>query len=99
MKIASSLIAVSLLLAGCSGTRYCEREQPHDDVAVSPPIQPVDGIAPPQSPSALVIPEVAEGGAAFAEVTTDPQNPERTRVRCLDMPPGLPALPEDNGDA
>lgn len=99
MKTASILIAVSLLLAGCSGTRYCEREQPHDDVAVSPPIQPVDGIAPPQSPSALVIPEVAEGGASFAEEIPDPQNPERTRVRCLDMPPALPALPDESGDA
>jgi uncharacterized lipoprotein len=82
---------MALLLAACSATRHCERAQPYQSAETLPPLEPVDGIEPPRSASALRIPPPPPTAVPFAMKEPDPERPDRMVTRCLDVPPRLPA--------
>ncbi|WP_152551619.1 hypothetical protein [Polycyclovorans algicola] len=94
MKTACSVTFLALLATGCSTTRHCEREQPYQAAEMAETVNSVDGISPPSSPSALRIPEVAAAEESYAFEEPDPANPDKTRVRCLDVPPDMPKQPD-----
>lgn len=95
IKTVLSVATLALLTVGCSSTRHCEREFPYQAAESAKPIEAVDGIAPPTSPAALRIPDVAsENTQPYRIEEPDPDQPETKRVRCLDVPPPLPAQPD-----
>lgn len=92
MKTTWSLLALAVLVAGCSSNRHCEGEFPYQRATSTGALQPVDGIAPPSSSAALVVPDVDGANAEpFAATEPDPDRPGKSSVRCLDIPPALPA--------
>ncbi len=92
MKTPWSLLALAVLVAGCSSNRHCEGEFPYQRAVSTGELQPVDGVTPPTSAAALVIPEVqGDNAQPYASEEPDPEKPGKTRVRCLDVPPSLPA--------
>lgn len=76
-------------LGACSSARHCEREQPYQRAETVAPMAPIDGVAPPMSPSALRIPDAPASATPFAIQEADPDRPDRQRVRCLDVPPPI----------
>lgn len=91
MKTPWTLLALAVLVAGCSSNRHCEGEFPYQRATSTGELRPVNGIQPPTSLAALVIPEVNRADApAYATEEPDPDKPGRTSVRCLDVPPALP---------
>lgn len=89
-------------LSACSSTRHCERATAYQEAETVAPLQPVDGIQPPSSPSALRIPPPPAEIVPFALREEDPDKPGRTRVRCLDLPPAIApqhlVIPEEGGE-
>ena len=93
IKTALGISVLSLMATGCSTTRHCERELPYQSAEMANIVTSVDGISPPSSPSALRIPELSGEPQAYALEVAEPGEDGETRVRCLDMPPAMPAVP------
>lgn len=74
-----------VLLAACSSTHHCVKEQDYQKAKTVAPIQSVDPLKIPESPSALRVPPAAPGAARFGEKVHDKGGDEKWR--CLDIPP------------
>jgi len=84
-----------LLLSACGGvSRHCVGELDYQTAQTLPPPGQVDNLTVPESPSALRIPPPPQDPVPFAREVADPENPAKTRVDCLDIPPPLVAQPE-----
>lgn len=84
------ILSLALILSACGANRHCERAQPYQTAETLPALEPVEGIEPPRSASALRIPPPPPTAVPFAVKTEDPERPGRTVTRCLDVPPALP---------
>lgn len=93
IKTALGISVLSLMATGCSTTRHCERELPYQSAEMANIVTSVDGISPPSSPSALRIPELSGEPQDYALEVAEPGEDGETRVRCLDVPPAMPAVP------
>jgi uncharacterized lipoprotein len=84
-----SLAGAVALLAGCGASRYCSGVQPYQTAVDLPPLATVEGLGVPESQAALRVPAGPTEGPGYAETYEDQRG--RERIRCLDMPPPLPA--------
>ncbi len=95
IKTVLSVATLAFLTVGCASSRHCEREFPYQTAESAKTIDPVDGVAPPTSPAALRIPELSSDNTLPYRIEEpDPDQPETSRVRCLDVPPALPPQPD-----
>lgn len=94
MKSAFAGIAV-LLLTGCASGGHCLGEFEYQKAHQLPAAPAVEGIKPADTSSALRIPPAQPQQASYAETYADPENPDKQKVRCLDVPPRMaePATP------
>ena len=95
-------IAAVALLAACSANRHCVGDFPYQRAATLTPPTQVEGLAMPESVSALRIPPPPAESVPYAREVPDPRNPGSTHVQCLDVPPRLveePAVPTDEAAA
>jgi hypothetical protein len=85
----SALLAVTLL-AACGSKSYCLRDQKYDHTASIPAITGGDGLAVPNSPTALRVPPQPADvpDVPFGAKGVDARG--RTQYACLDEPPPLP---------
>jgi hypothetical protein len=88
MKILPSLLLL-ILLAGCATGGHCVGEFDYQKAENLPPAKPVAGLRQSDSGAALRIPPEPAQKVAYAEYYPDPENPEKQKVRCLDVPPRL----------
>ena len=66
MKFVAGLFGLStLLLTGCASNSYCLGKQDYQSAADLQPLQPVDGLKLPSSPTALKIPPPAAKPVPF----------------------------------
>lgn len=84
---AAALLA--LALSACAGNRYCLSEQEYQKAENLQPIQPVEGLALPESASALRIPPPPAEVVPFGT-----RNAEGDGV-CLDRPPPLKSTDQE----
>lgn len=73
------------LLAACSATPACLREQPYQSAEAFPPLRAPAGMAVPEPDPNLEVPEVEDG-----PVSAFPAEGSDGSRRCLSMPPSLP---------
>ncbi|MGQ0586201.1 MAG: hypothetical protein ACT4PK_03245 [Gammaproteobacteria bacterium] len=82
-----------LALAGCASVSQCSGTQAYRDATSVPVVQSTESLKLKDSPSALKIPPAPATAVPYGEVYVDEDGDER--VRCLDIPPVMPApLPE-----
>ncbi|GEM_PF-4784207 len=74
------LVAGAMLIVGCSGKKYCEREQVYEQVENSPALRAPAGLSVPEPDPSYTIPEVSVNARAAA------LNADRP---CLEIPPRL----------
>jgi uncharacterized lipoprotein len=90
MKVLLPSVAAALLLAGCGGmSRHCVGEFEYQRAETLPPPAPVEGLTMPDSVAALRIPPPPAESVPYAREYPDPENPNKTRVDCLDVPPRI----------
>lgn len=88
MKFVAALFGIStLVLTGCASNRYCLGEQDYQNAENLQPLQPVEGLKLPTSPTALKIPPPAAKPVAFGVA-----NAKGDGV-CLDKPPPMAQPP------
>lgn len=83
-------LAAVALLSACASGGHCVGEFDYQKAASLPPATAVQGLAVPESASALRIPPPAAKPVPYAEFYPDPEDPEDRKVRCLDVPQALP---------
>ncbi|MES0873357.1 hypothetical protein [Sinimarinibacterium thermocellulolyticum] len=93
MNARIGLAAVAVALAACGSNRHCIGDFPYQRAATLAPPAPVEGLRTPTSVSAMVIPPPPAESVPFAREVADPDDPGRTRVQCLDIPPPLIETP------
>lgn len=87
---ASVLLAIALMLGGCGGaSRHCVGEFEYQRAETLPPPTQVEGLTMPDSVAALRIPPPPAESVPYAREYPDPENPKKTRVDCLDVPPRI----------
>jgi hypothetical protein len=90
-----AVVGVALLLAGCGGvSRHCVGEFEYQRAETLPAPASVEGLTMPESVAALRIPPPPAEPVPFAREYPDPDNPAKTRVDCLDVPPRINLAPE-----
>lgn len=92
---ALSMLSATVLLSACGGvTRHCVGEFEYQKAQTLPAPGKVEGLALPDSASALQIPPPPENPVPYAREVADPANPGAMRTECLDVPPALTIKPE-----
>ena len=86
-----SVLLVLAGLSGCATSSYCTDELEYQEAKSVPPITGAEGLALPDSPSALRIPPPPESPVAFGEIYKDAEGDER--AHCLDTPPPISLPP------
>jgi len=89
LVIRSAVLLATLALGACAANSYCKGEQSYEKAPSVPPLKPVEGLALPDSPSALKVPPPPANPVAYGETVKDADGDEV--VRCLDKPPDMPA--------
>lgn len=87
MKI--SLIAIAAtaaMLSACAGNQVCKDDADYRKAAAIPPIQAAEGLALPQSASALKVPDITPAAQAAAQ---QPLPKKGKGTACLDYPPEI----------
>jgi len=84
-NIALLSIAVSLLSA-CASTQRCEATADYRKAAAIPPIKAAEGLALPESPSALKVPNLTPAAITAAQ---QPGPKKGKGTACLDFPPEI----------
>ncbi len=88
MSLRIAALATVAALSACGGAaRHCTGELEYQKASTLPPPAAVDGLAVPQSPSALQIPPAPKTPVGFANQTTDAEG--NIQTECLDMPPRM----------
>ncbi|SFF43029.1 hypothetical protein SAMN04488120_10460 [Fontimonas thermophila] len=92
----SILLCAGLFVSACGGiSRHCEGEFDYQRAQTLPPPAEVPGLQVPESPSALRIPPEPQTVVPFARQVQDPDNPDKTRIECLDIPPRMRSEPAE----
>ncbi|QHS09462.1 hypothetical protein [Sinimarinibacterium sp. NLF-5-8] len=82
-------LVCSAMLSACAGgaSRHCMGDLPYQKAENLTLPTHVEGLTIPDSAAALRIPAEPERSVAFDRQIPDPQNPEKMRIECLDLPP------------
>ena len=99
MKLSFLPLLLTGLLAGCASGGHCVGEFDYQKAQNLPPAPAVEGIKTVDGGSALRIPPAPAQAAPYAETYADPENPEKQKTRCLDVPPRMeePTPPKSPG--
>lgn len=84
---AVAVAGLAVLIGACSARAHCTGERPYQQAESVQVLETVEDINVPRSSSALVVPEGASEGPAYAEIDETADGGER--IRCLDAPPRL----------
>lgn len=92
MKPALPVITLlASLLTACASNQVCNADADYRKAAAIPPIKAADGLALPQSASALKVPDITPAAAEAA--ATQPLPKKGKGTACLDYPPEIaPAI-------
>lgn len=90
MRMKGLALLLAIVATGCASNRHCLDEQEYQRARTLQAPAAVEGLAVPESPSALLIPAAPENAQGFAYEEADPEEPGETRLVCLDLPPRMP---------
>lgn len=90
MNFRFAILAAAALLGGCAANSYCLEEFDYQKAQSVPPIRGTEGLAIPDSPSALRIPPAAPDTEPYGKKVKDDKGDEK--IVCLDRPPAMPPL-------